>query len=243
MFTFIDAIKYSVLLSEIIPLFFILFMLKRNQSKIRRIFFLYAVITTLLVIFSLYFRLIYPSKEGYILITRFHNVCEFIFLSTILSNIIISKVVRKIILFSNFIFIIICVVDYLESSKTTLAYVPLLASCTFFILITIFFFFEKLKDNSGEDIFSTFPFWFAVALIANFAGNFLLFGYSETSIRDSNFKINYAIIYGTVTLIKNILFCIAVSMKANLKLTFKIDPDSSNKTEFNKPNTNNYLNF
>jgi hypothetical protein len=188
---------------------------QRNQSKIRRIFFLYALVTTILVLASIFFRLILSSKESYIVITRFHNICEFVFFSTILSSIIINKLVKKAITVSNFTFITVCLIDYFNSSQPTLAYVPLLSSCVFFILIIIVFFFERLKDNSGEPIFVTFSFWFAVALIANFAGNFVLFAYSESALKDATFKINYAIIYGTVTIIKNAILCLSVTMKEN----------------------------
>ncbi|WP_462254092.1 hypothetical protein [Ferruginibacter sp.] len=136
-------------------------------------------------------------------------------------------------------------VDYFQSTQPTLAYIPLLASCTFFIIIIIFYFFERLKDNSGDIIFSTFPFWFAVALIANFSGNFLLFAYSETTpVKDANFKINYTIIYGTVTFIKNILLCIAVSIKDNNEYYAKVANDNSIiKTEIPINNNKNPINI
>jgi Na+/H+ antiporter NhaD/arsenite permease-like protein len=70
-------------------------------------------------------------------------------------------------------------------------------------------------------------FWFSVAFLINFSGNFLLFVYSETSNKDVDFKINYAIIYSTVTIIKNILLCVAVTMKETIttKISNKLQPD------------------
>ena len=56
-------------------------------------------------------------------------------------------------------------------------------------------------------------FWFAVAFLINFSGNFLLFVYSETSKKDPDFNTNYTIIYSTVTILKNLLLCLAITMK------------------------------
>jgi hypothetical protein len=105
--------------------------------------------------------------------------------------------------------------------------VPLLVECSFFIILIIYFFFEKLKQDVNEPLFSTFIFWFSVAFLINFSGNFLLFVYSETSNKDVDFKINYAIIYSTVTIIKNILLCVAVTMKETIttKISNKLQPD------------------
>lgn len=58
-------------------------------------------------------------------------------------------------------------------------------------------------------------FWFGVAFLLNFSGNFILFVYSKTSHKEADFNTNYTIIYSTVTIIKNLLLCLAVTMKEN----------------------------
>ncbi len=73
-----------------------------------------------------------------------------------------------------------------------------------------------MKQDVNESLFASFTFWFAVAFLLNFSGNFLLFVYSETSNKEPDFKTNYAIIYSTVTIIKNILLCLAVTMKESI---------------------------
>ena len=70
-----------------------------------------------------------------------------------------------------------------------------------------------MKQGASEPLFGTFIFWFAVAFLLNFSGNFLLFVYSETSHKEPDFNTNYTIVYSTVTILKNILLCIAVTMK------------------------------
>jgi hypothetical protein len=92
----------------------------------------------------------------------------------------------------------------------------------------LFFFFEKIKQDATEPIFATFIFWCAVAFLLNFSGNFMLFVYSKTTIiKDDAYKANYAVVYTTVTIIKNILLCIAASIK---------EPTISEKMNLSNPN-------
>ena len=72
-----------------------------------------------------------------------------------------------------------------------------------------------MKQDADEPMFQTFIFWLAVAFIINFAGNFLLYVYSETSNKNADFRANYTIIYSTVTILKNLLLCIAATIKEN----------------------------
>lgn len=176
-------------------------------------FFIYAILTAILVSSLFLFRFIYPNKEYYFFFVRLHNLIEFSLIAYIFSLFIRNKVISKTITIAIIPFLILCLVDYISAKEPSLAYVPLLTECLFFIIVIIYFFFEKMKQEVNENLFSTFVFWFAVAFLINFSGNFLLFVYSETSVKDADFKTNYTIIYGTVTIIKNILLCIAVTMK------------------------------
>lgn len=105
--------------------------------------------------------------------------------------------------------------DYFSGNTPSIAYTPLLTECVFFTLLIVYFFFEKLKQDTNEPLFNTFIFWVAVAFLVNYSGNFLLFAYSETSTKEPDFKTNYAIIYSTVTIIKNLLLCISITIKDN----------------------------
>jgi hypothetical protein len=172
-------------------------------------------LTTILILILVNFRYINPNKGIYFFSARIHTIIEFSLLAYIFSLIIKSKAFQKISLFASIPFFILCLSDYISTSSPSIAYIPLLIECLFFIILILYFFFEKIKQDANEPLFITFIFWFAVAFLINFSGNFLLFVYSETSENEPDFKINYAIIYSTVTVIKNILLCIAATMKEN----------------------------
>jgi hypothetical protein len=198
---------------------------KKIQSKDERVFFLYALLTAILVFFVILFRYIYTDKISYFLIARIHTIIEFSLLSYLFSLFLKNKIAKKLITLSVLPFFIICLSDYFLSKVPSIAYVPLLIECLFFMVVIIYFFFEKMKQEANEPLFQTFIFWFAVAFLINFSGNFLLFVYSETSVKDVDFKVNYTFIYSTVTILKNLLLCISVIIK---------EKSNNNSTDTNK---------
>ncbi len=204
------------LFTEALPFIFLLLFSNRIKDKGKREFFLYAALTALSVICLFLFRYVYPDRTIYFTIGRIHPVIEFSIIAWIFSLFFQNKIIKKIVAFAPIPFFLICLIDYLSAKTLSIAYVPLLTECLFFISLFIYFFFEKMKQDINEPLFNTFIFWIAVAFLINFSGNFLLFVYSETSNKEPDFKTNYTIIYSTVTIIKNILLCIAVTMKENL---------------------------
>ena len=209
----LNYITYITLFSEVLPFIFFLFFFKRIKYEDRRGVFLFTLITAFLLLLLVIFRYIHPSRAIYFSIVRIHNVIEFSLIGFIYSYFIKSKVVKKIIAVAIILFFILCLYDYISSKVPSLAFIPLLTESLFFILLNIYFFFEKIKQEANESLFNTFMFWFAVAFLINFSGNFLLFVYSETSKKDPDFNTNYTIIYSTVTILKNLLLCLAITMK------------------------------
>jgi hypothetical protein len=204
---------HITLFSEALPFIALLLFFKRIPNKGKREFFIYSLITAVSVLCLFLFNIVYPNKNIYYLIVRIHRAIEFSLLTYIYALFLRNAIIKKIFILAIIPFIIFCLVDYISSKGPQLPYVQFLIECLFFIIVIIYFFFEKMKQEANEPLFQTFIFWFAVAFIINFAGNFLLYVYSETSNKDADFKTNYTIIYSTVTIIKNILLCIAVTIK------------------------------
>lgn len=217
--------------------------LNRISRKDKWLFFYYTCLTAILVILLYLFRYVYPSKTSYFLVVRIHNFIEFSLLTYIFTFSINNRIIRKLIAFSIIPFFFICILDYFTSAAPDLAYFPLIVESLFFIILIIYFFFEKIKQDVAEPLFNNFIFWFAVAFLINFAGNFLLFVYSKTSHDDKDFLSNYNTIYSIVTIVKNVLLCIAAIIKEPLKpktgLYDGLIPDSDFKDILNTRNPNN----
>ena len=218
-----EFLKYINFLSETLPFIFLLVFYKRITSKDKRIFFAYALLTSILIILVITFLYVINNRDAYIITARTHTVIEFSLLTYLFSISLKNKAIKKIALFAIIPFFLLCVFDYISTKNPSIAYIPLLTECLFFIILILYFFFEKIRQDPNEALFATFLFWFAVAFLINFSGNFLLFVYSETSNKEPDFKVNYTIIYCTVTIVKNILLCIAVTMKESVTIKDNIN--------------------
>ena len=72
-----------------------------------------------------------------------------------------------------------------------------------------------MQETVVEPIYQKAIFWISVAFIINFSGNFFLLLSSINSFQDEAFRSTFTIIYSSVTILKNILLCIAVTVREN----------------------------
>lgn len=173
----------------------------------------------MLIFCAVYFIYAIDDKPSYLIIARIHTIIEFSILALLFSSQYKNNAFKIFSKFAIFPFLFFCIYDFISAKTPSIAYKPLLVECVFFIILIIYFLFEKMKEPFNDSLFQTFFFWIAVALLINFSGNFLLFFYSETSNDDPDFKTNYAIIYCTVTIVKNLIFCFAVSIKERINFS------------------------
>lgn len=162
---------------------------------------------------------------------------EFTFLSIYFSLQIKKEIIKKVLRFSIAPFAIFCAYDFLTTTKPSFAFMPLVIECLFFLVIIIYSLYEKMLYNIEEPIFILSSFWISVGFIVYCSGNFFLFLYSKNSYNDINFRIQYSIIYSTVTILKNILLCIGVSRKreeVKKAPEFPFTSDLDNFYPFNK---------
>ncbi len=185
------------------------------KTKNKKVFFLYTFIITLLVIIVYITRYINDSLEQYYFVTRIYNILEYSLLAYFFSLYIKNRFVRKALLYSFFPFILFCVYDFMSAKDATLAFLPLIIEYLVLLIFIIYFFFEVMQENVVTPIYTKAIFWISVAFIINFSGNFFLFIYSKTGYNDEAFRRQFTIIYSSVTILKNILLCVGVSLKDN----------------------------
>lgn len=167
---------------------------------------------TLLVLAVLISRYVYESFETYYLLTRIYNIIEYSLLAYLFYLYIKNKIVRNILLFSSIPYILFCIYDFVFARAPSLAFFPLITEYLILLLFIIYFFFEVIQETVVEPIYNKAIFWISVAFIINFSGNFFLLLSSVNSFQDEVFRNTFTIIYSSVTILKNILLCIAVTI-------------------------------
>jgi hypothetical protein len=135
---------------------------------------------------------------------------EYALLSYFFSLQIRNRIIRKALWFSTIPFALFCLFDFIRSSGPELPFGPLAVEYVMLLIFIIYFFFEVMDNTKSEPIYQKPVFWISSAFILNFSGNFFLFLYSKNSYSDNEvFQQHYTIIYGTITILKNILLCIS----------------------------------
>lgn len=199
------------------------------MTRDRKVFFLYTFLVTLFILTGILVKEVFHSKTGIYSVSRIYDIMEFSFLSFYFSLHIQNKWLKKVLPFTIIPFSLFCIYDFITMKTPSFAFIPLVIECLFFLFIIVYIFYEKMQFSIVEPIFVTSLFWIAVGFIVYCSGNFFLFLYSKNSYVDSTFKIQYSIIYSTVTILKNILLCIGVSRKMEKQ------NDSSNFPNNNEP--------
>lgn len=174
---------------------------------------MYCFVVAILIIIGYTLRYLYLNKESYYNVVRLYNLLEYTLLAYFFSLYITNKIIKKILLFSILAFSSFCFYEFLSVKTSGLPFITLSVEYITLLIFIIYYFFEVMQESVVEPIYQKPIFWISVAFIINFSGNFFLFLYSRNSYNDESFKNQYAIIYTTVTVIKNILLCISILIK------------------------------
>ncbi len=209
----LQNLKYITYFTEVLPFIFCLFYFKRINTKNTKVFFLYTIIITVLVFAVILTRYIYNSFSGYYLVTRIYNVLEYSILAYLFYLHTKNKIIRHALLYSIVPFLFFCVLNYLNSAKPGIPFLPLVFEYLILLAFIIYFFFEAIQVVVTEPIYHKPIFWVSVGFIINFSGNFFVLLSSIKSFDDVEFRDVFTVIYSSVTILKNILLCISLTVK------------------------------
>jgi hypothetical protein len=209
----------------LLPFLFCLVFLKRNSTKKKKVFFLYASLVAVLIITAYSLRYVLQDREDYFKVVRLYIVIEYCLLAYYFFLHVKNKFIGKLLLLSTPVFITFCIYDYTTEKLPGLPFVPFSVEYTIFLVLIIYYFFELMQEMVSEPIYQKAVFWVSVAFIINFSGNFFLFLYStnSSSYNDEDFKRQYTIIYTTITVIKNVLLCISILINEKTESSLPTD--------------------
>ena len=232
-------------LSEILPLFFCLLFFKKINSKEIKVFFVYKIITVLLLTFSVIINYKYLNIVYSNIVVSIWVVWEFVLLSIMYFYIIKSLLVKKLIVFSIFLFVPYWIYNFSKINLREFHFDFLTGAIEsfFFIIVIIYYFYEIMQYNFTTPLFKLPNFWASVAFLLFFSGIFFLLLYSKTNFEKPVFKDQFLIITSIITIIKNILLCIALFANNSLVLNKDNNPIPSNLNLDTFQPLNNQTNF
>ena len=177
---------------------------------------MYTVVITVLIIAVIITRYIYNSFPSYFVVIRIYNVLQYSILSYLFYLYIKNKVLRHILLYSIIPFIVFSILNFLNATKPGIPFLPLIFEYLILLAFIIYFFFEVIQETVVEPIYHKPIFWISVGFIINFSGNFFVLLSSIKSFDDESFRDVFTVIYSSVTIIKNILLSISLTIDSKL---------------------------
>jgi len=87
------------------------------------------------------------------------------------------------------------------------------------IFLCVCYLFVQLRKANNLLIYSTFDFWVIITFLIYFSGTFFLYIMAEGLRHSLIFRQQYTIINASFNILKNILLCVAMTMKLNNEAT------------------------
>jgi len=195
-------------LAEILPLLFGIIFFKKNNTKYLKVFFIYSIVMTLFISFGYYSVWIISKKQLYFIELRLFYVLEYILMAMFFSYLIKKPIVKNIILYSIIPFTVLCIYTYIKSDPLKFNSFPTLVEFLFFIIVILYYFYEKMSLVSRIPLYHSISFWLCVGLFIYFTGTFFYF-LIVNSAKDPDLIKLMKVIYSIVSISKDVILSLA----------------------------------
>lgn len=210
----LKTLFYTHLSFTALPLVFYLLFKRNGKQKSLRVILFYVLYCIFNEATNFYLQSIRSEKTIYLFyaftVVEYTFFCYFIYL-------VLSKSVVKKILPLLWISLIVFDVIVFVFKKDPFGFDSITSGieCIIVFFLCISYMFIQLKGANTLTIYSTFDFWVVITFLIYFSGTFFLYILAQSMGRDVSFQKQYFIINITFNILKNILLCIAMTMKLN----------------------------
>ena len=199
----------AFLISELLPVVLYLSFRRRNQQEGLQVIFIYCLI-------SLAIEILAPMLIKNFRISNFYLYASFTILEYTLLTIFLYRSVkdsrlRYIPIIGSIAFFAMVVANFLLYHSSKFDSLSASIEAILIIIYSILFLYGQIKDPSILFVYYTKKFWVVIAIFIYFSSTLFLFLYAATFTNQEHKS--YWYINNIFDIIKNILFCIAFSMK------------------------------
>jgi hypothetical protein len=182
---------------------------KKLNSKSLKAFFVYALVISIFSFLTIVLIKVLNDKVANFLVFRIFSICEFSIISVFLVRNIKSPAVKNVILINILLFILFALVDYAIFDKTRFNNHSSIVSSLVLIAYIVYFFYEKMQTVVVYPLYQSTSFWICVGFFLYFSGTYFCFLLSQ-STKDPKFISQLNLIYGLVTLSKNLILSMSL---------------------------------
>lgn len=163
---------------------------------------------------SFYLQSIRDPKA--ILLFPLFTIVEYSFFCYFIYLILPKDLVKKSLFYIWIGFLLFAIVDYIFFSKPR-EWDSIVSGieCIIVLSICIYYLYSQVKGSNNLLIYSTFNFWVVIAFLIYFSGTFFLYLMADRMMANPSFQKIYFIINISFNILKNLLLCVAMTMKLN----------------------------
>ena len=204
------------LYSEILPVIFYLCFFGRNKGTGLWVIFLYCLISYSAEAFGSYL----PKRNLFYVYAAF-TICEYALLTYLMFGWLTERVYRVIILAGSVLFVVVAFYQDIYLREKKIDTLTVSVENILIIIYSILFLYKEITTPSSMYIYDTKRFWVVMAFFLYCSSTLFLFIYAENFTPQEHAA--YWIINNFPEILKNILFCIAFTMRENQKPGITVD--------------------
>lgn len=141
------------------------------------------------------------------------TICEYTLFAIFLYTSIKNKKLKYIPVIGSLIFYAMAIINFTTKKSETFDSLSASVEAILIIIFSIVFLYEQIKDPAVIYVYYTKKFWIVIAFFLYFSSTLFLFLYAATFTNQEHRS--YWYINNIFDILKNILFCIAFTMKKN----------------------------
>jgi hypothetical protein len=215
--------------------FFLLFKWKSKEKSLRVILFyiLYCIGNEAM---SFYLQSIRSPNAVYLFLL--FTLVEYTFFCYFTYLILPKGGIKKAVPFLWISFLLFAFIDYVFfSKKYEFDSIASGIESIIVLMLCIYYLFSQVKGSNNLMIYSTFNFWAVIAFLIYFSGTFFLYLMTEKMMDSPSFQKMYFIINISFNILKNLLLCVAMTMRLNtVKQEKNVIPDLDDDLYIHKQN-------
>jgi hypothetical protein len=200
--------------SDLLPIFFFLFFLRKNSQPKG----IWIIIVYTAYDFLINFGLLYLShKPLKVFLYSSYTFFEYLFFAYFFLQVIKNPRFKKIISIVSIIFSVFLILYAYLGKVKGIDSLPIGIETILILVFSFYFLFEQLNDTTNLFIYSKYTFWIILGMLLYLAGSFFIYIYASQLNQEEILK--YWIFTNIFSIIKNILFVIALAVHANQSQT------------------------
>jgi len=167
-------------------------------------------------------------SKNFIVLFNLFTILEYSFVCYFLYLILPKGIIKKIIPFAWIGFLLFAFGDYIFfSEEYQFDSITSGIEALIVLMLSMAYLFSQVRSNNSLLVYSTFNFWVVISFFIYFSGTFFLDLMTEKMMVNISFQKMYFVINISFNILKNLLLCVAMTMKLNgvVKEQKKVIPD------------------